>query len=260
MKFRRLRVIADKVGGSMISLLIPLIYIGSAFNQPQVIGGLPVELEDPVASYTVAVITPDPSISDRAKLCTGVVVGRRWILSARHCLVDVKTDKPYIFFSREIERPAHMQDAIRADKVVAHYDANSDLVMIHLPHDVPEDYLDVVFAHDAFLLKEENLVRVAGFGTADLLDPNSAGTLRSVTLKVSFPVTQQLIHLTRTGSDHDSACFGDSGGPAFYDQDGDLILVGIGRLVDSSTCQADSYYRNVGLYSDWITGVLNGQG
>jgi len=66
---------------------------------------------------------------------------------------------------------------------------------------------------------------LAGYGLSSQTDEKSAGTLRQVTVKTASVDTRRKVLIIATNT-RMGGCNGDSGGPAFIDQQGVLKLVG----------------------------------
>ena len=162
---------------------------------------------------------------DREGFCTGIVLGRREVLTAAHCLRP--TRDMAIVYRDANGRPALI--AVVAAEVHPLYRANAIAerrVSIDMALIETETPLDPRFAPprladgDGPAVGDEAIL--AGFGIAREGTPSSGGALRSARLKVRAPLSRILLWAEDGAAAGAGACGGDSGAPLFL-ADGETV-------------------------------------
>jgi hypothetical protein len=155
---------------------------------------------------------------DKAGFCTGLVLSRRILLTAAHCLRplrdmavhyrDGKGAAVIIPVDAAIAHPLYRADAIQARV------ESIDLALIRTARP-----LDPRFAAAAIggggAPAIGTAVILSGYGAAREGDWSSGGTLRSVTLAVREPASKVLIWAADPAGRAAGACSGDSGAPVW---------------------------------------------
>ena len=172
--------------------------------------------------------------------CTGTLVAPRVVVTAAHCVVEVQDlTKLKVYFGPRVGSGGR---EIRVVSGKAHPQASPDNVQ-----DV--DIAVLALAEPApFAPKKMNStpldqssvgkpLRLVGYGTDDP-QANGGGVKRQTTTRVTSYTPAEL----QFGGTGTSACYGDSGGPAFMTVGGQELLVGVTSGGDEN-CTEGSYSR-----------------
>lgn len=242
-----------------------------------IINGDMVLAGDPIAASTVALYYNDQRSDRTTPICTGTVIGRRTILSAAHCFVDVATSqkttieelatKLSVGFGVEIvasqRDPAVQFRAIESVDVHPNYKMNAlaaagageeldDVSIIHLSEDIPLSATVVSLSNDASVLEKGKVLDIAGYGvTKGGVNSVHATHLNRTQITIDEPNVNPTQFSYNVIGGH-SACSGDSGGPAYtHDDNGKLVVVGVTSWGDGE-CKEVGVYTSVASLHDWI--------
>ncbi len=202
-------------------------------------------------AHTVSLIARNAASSGQQ--CTGILVGPHQIVTAAHCLVNIKQLDIGI-------GPRYWRlPGIQADNFMRHPGWTSryhhDIGIITFTGDLPSQLKPVELATKP-PLKSGDLILIAGYGSAGEIHPDVRGQfgfLRQATVEVDLmePETNTftLKPYTRKGG-----CHGDSGGPGFVDREGKLELVGVisGPSSDAPCDEGHGTLVQVTLYQGWL--------
>jgi hypothetical protein len=138
-----------------------------------------------------------------------------------------------------------------------------DIALLKFEGDVPAEYTPAQLLTDSSQIADGRQIFVAGYGLNWTIGVSrGAGTLRAVALEVdeaNYAKTEtSLSQSVRRG-----ICSGDSGGPAYLLQDGQLYIWGVASRGDSlpvplvPKCMMFSIYTRVDAYANWIQEASN---
>ncbi len=252
-----------------------------------IIGGQIVADSDPLAQTTVQIFTFQLGKDETGQVgitgvagCTGTIISDKVIMSAAHCLAanarqsfvyfsdKVPTDLVG-FFSAYFKDPTTQKDLrqvqgalvgdnwIHAGQEEKNWD---DISLLKFDGGLPTGYKVAELVAANTQINNKDVVTLAGFGlTSPMIDgvkPVSTTALRSVNVSVKdaqFSVDELMI-ATGNGS---GSCHGDSGGPAYLNQKGKSVVVGITSRADFNTdpkgqCTGLTVYTNVQHFLGWI--------
>lgn len=243
-----------------------------------IVGGQIVQQTDKDAKSAVM-------IASNGHLCTGVVIGKKTILTAAHCLTGNETDTYVSFYSsiscesgfnkhQHVKKIAKLiineeyNPELTADKMVG------DIALIILKEDVPDGYQIYKIADPDRLDFHSNMF-LYGYGRTG---SNTGGVLvlRKVIVNhsaYSLDIPNKKVRLNQAGGS--GICSGDSGGPAFVlgqgsgqsrrdnaNEDADkyeMQILGINSYVvgpKEDICSNDSYQTLVHSYREWINSKI----
>ena len=213
------------------------------------------------APYTVMILN---RTGRAAGFCSGVVLARRAILTAAHCVPpggDIRVHfrdeagKPVLLPVEAVTRnPGYRADAVRTRQ------RSIDLALIRLPDDLPERFrpadlgaLDGAPVGTPF--------RVAGFGVGREGDGATSGQLRMGAVETRAPVSAVLLWARDPAGQGTGACEGDSGGPVLAASADTVEAITLWSAGDGARrCGALTQALWLGPLRGWIAGVLSGWG
>ena len=176
-------------------------------------------------------------IRDGEQHCSGVVIAPRWILTAAHCVAGAI---PQFFgVGRKL---GDLDDVVRLKQIYTHpdYDPETnvhDISLIELEENISAPIAFVNRNLDTSAPLPSTLV---GYGTTDSRGAVGNGRKRSVVVTFNEFSETQMGYENLGGS----ACFGDSGGPAYLQRpDGAEVVAGVTSYGDSNCAEFGVYVR-----------------
>jgi hypothetical protein len=180
-------------------------------------------------------------------ICTGTVVGSKTVLTATHCLNPKENTK---FRFRNINYDiAEMVRHPSWNGSKSKYKNDIGLILLTkaLPNVTP-----VPLARNA--PKAGDAIKLVGMGKTSS-SAQDEGVLRSGETKVAGVAGGVLGYFTVSGQPN--ICNGDSGGPAFADEGGKQVVVGVASAITGS-CGSKSYHVIVAGFRDWLVSKAGG--
>lgn len=217
-----------------------------------VVGGKLVKASDSFSKHTVALFffTLDADGNQGNGLCTGSVLDSSRILTAAHCVENVKAGFVVFALDGVIDivkgalknDPASLKVSRKITKIKAEpgYDPNggddefNDVAVVSFADGLAEGYKAAKFLSDKDTLasiQAGGAITLAGYGITKPNSQDGVGTLRKVDRKF-LKLTENKLNVWVSGSQGHDACSGDSGGPAFVKQGGEYYVVGVASRSD----------------------------
>jgi len=181
-------------------------------------------------------------------LCTGAVVAKRWVLTAAHC-VEGGLGGAVFAFGNSVDAPTRVID-VNGGQAHPQYDPDrivNDIALVRLASDAPVSPLPM--ATNLAGTEGANLTFV-GFGVTSGRTDDS-GTKRSVVIPLAELDAKTFMYTVRGRN----TCSGDSGGPAFVDQNGVSVVAGVTSYGDAS-CRQYGVDTRVDVYRNWIDSII----
>jgi len=248
-----------------VLMLIPLLMAGCGKTHDQsdakIIGGERVNDNDKIAVSTVALVQPSGH-----SFCSGTLVTPKHVVTAAHCLADYREDTLLIAFGTKAKLGSFVLENLRATKEFkVHEDFRAfalrlplappaDIAILELHEDAPAEFKSAVVLTARSSLSVGQDIILAGFGVTSTETPSS-GVLNKVDTEV-IATSSRMKEFTFGNSPGKSACSGDSGGPAYIESDGQLVLIGVTSR-GSRNCDATGIYTDIRYYVDWMVDYIN---
>ena len=244
----------------LTALVVGLLSLaGCGPSQPstlKIIGGSPVEEQDPVANRVVAIVR-----ADRTVHCSAVALDRSTFLTAAHCIYGKKLD------GWKIQSGLKSGDDESIDIISGEPHPKYDSAMMRtLTPDLPPYDLAVIKTATAarsiipvpIIRKGLNHftqsvlnITVAGYGRTEGEDPQSTGRLQKAIINISS-FNEAGREFTATDEDGKMACHVDSGAPAFMLIGNELTLVGIVSRGDRKCSSGVTVFTDISQQSDYM--------
>lgn len=239
-----------------------------------IIGGKVVTAEDSESKSTVLVLIFDPTIS-KMRNCTGTLIQQNLLVSAAHCFLEIDGTKLsekiriFLFFGSTYDGGAS-DDLIEISwkDVVTHpqyspetpgQGSGNDISVIRINGKIPGHYKPVRLAvTEAKSNYEGANVILAGFGqfTSDnRLENSEPFKLRKMTSIIVKNDDHRLVGQIAVKTFRNlSPFYGDSGGPAYFKLENELLLVGI---CSSGSPGLVEYYESIQQHTNWLKSSAN---
>jgi hypothetical protein len=250
--------------------------------QAQIINGEEVAPNDPLAASTVALYMPQKAPSQGiTNFCTGTLIAKNVVLSAGHCFLDVSEGYlriPLEEFLPQIRigfgLPVVLSETDtqitfrKIQRVVIHPDYRAgmvrramkipmpDVAIIFLDEDAPEGFTPATLGLSPDLIQKGREITLAGYGVTEASLKAKPKQLMKVQVRIDNPQMTSA-QFTYKVENHKSACFADSGGPAYFQlEDGQYVVGGITSWGDGY-CAKMGAYTSVPAFASFVTETLN---
>ncbi|NBX17852.1 MAG: S1 family peptidase [Proteobacteria bacterium] len=232
---------------------------------------------DDMTTATVAITfkLTNTDMTVASGICTGVIAGRNYVLTAAHCFAP-PSERPVGEFSGRVIVAPQISYTTRGsvlfdiERVAVHPDWNGvhhDIAVVFIKSNFPANLKAVSIAKQTSETAKNTKVLLVGYGITGE-EKTDAGTSRhgessvhSLINKTNYPNTTIENQIRIKGSPQTSAgaCTGDSGGPAFLKNSGLLLGLVSGMnlaIQENLDCKnRDSNYTLVEPYLGWIESV-----
>lgn len=235
---------------SFILAAMIAVLLGAGCDGGELVEGLPPPEEDNQRIVGGQTFTGLPAVgavlNNGQMYCTGTLIGPRKVLTAAHCVKNVYASSMSFMIGPSLDSA---QAVLKADSVHPHpgfsfYNLQDDIGVMVLAQDAPVTPMGVVTQMDSSWVGT-NLLFV-GYGNTSAY--GGAGTKRAAWIPIG-QVSSGTFSYTNNGR---SACTGDSGGPAFYeDASGQMLVAGVTSHGDQY-CSSFGVDTRVDVYLDFI--------
>ncbi len=227
-----------------------------------IIGGQQVAASNALAHGVVALY----DVQQKA-LCTASIVSDKYLITAAHCVRPGQTSNLRVVYGTDITNKASIAavgtvlGALQSPGWAANQNKaqnTGDIAIVRLAAPPPAGFAKVSLLTDASALQNGVNVLIAGYGiTVGHPDPNSkddngAGVLRSVVTRITNATFSASEVMLDEFQGQKGACHGDSGGPAYVQVNGQMMLFGVTSRGTDQFCTNGVIYTNILAYTKWF--------
>ncbi|MEQ1663949.1 MAG: trypsin-like serine protease [Bdellovibrionales bacterium] len=246
-----------------------------------IVHGTPVSETDPIGKSTVAlyIFTKNPQNQNEIhNYCSGTLVSPNIVMTAAHCIADYAADESKtIEYIRDNTRIGFglpvvhdLQDSrieFRSiTSVIVHPQyivdpTNSlhvkyDMTLLKLNAPAPATAVSAKLVSDRELIQSGLNIVLAGFGKIDGVKKIPATQVMRTTVKIDKGYYSPTQFTYKALGGH-ASCHGDSGGPAYLDNNSDQpFVVGVASWGDQ-TCEEMGVYTSVPAMYNWIIDTIS---
>jgi hypothetical protein len=234
----------------------PLPNVSKVRNSNHIIGGQDVTSDQDFSKTLVGLYN-----RQEGTLCTCSILSNSILITAGHCVDGYAPSDFLLLYGLALNGPEARIALIDSFAVHPLYATNKDLdadtgdiALIHFSGGLLPGYKPTTLLPNTELLKNGDTTTLAGYGISDPTTYSGTGVLRSVEVKienVDFGQSEILVNQT----EGKGACHGDSGGPAYANLDGKMLLWGLTSHSiddDDDDCIGKASFTKVAAYAEWI--------
>lgn len=215
-----------------------------------IVHGRGVPTKSSISKSVVALVS---EIEGGAALCTGTILDEQTILTAAHC-VDHSPEKMVVVFDTKVKGVAkenlrHADTYLQNPRWAKGGEHAGDIAVVHFTGGLPKSYQPVQLATRGQKLEEGSEVTMVGYGMSNVKKESGGGVLRETKTTI---VGKKAPDQIATDGHTSSVCFGDSGGPAFSEANGELVQWGVAHSVLNRECNETSLHTDIIPYEAWI--------
>ncbi|KYG65961.1 hypothetical protein AZI86_02520 [Bdellovibrio bacteriovorus] len=232
-----------------------------------IVGGARVSNAEPLAKKVVILVITK---SEGSSICTGAPIASDLILTAAHCVENV--DKAVAVFNNDISCESGInvtRDGVPVVTTVVHEGytgkaATDDLAVVKIQKNIPADYpINKIYQENSVLSSDS--VTLIGYGsTGKKGSGGGSGFLRTVNKSYSHDVVTNSYLSGRDrmwiSQKEQGMCYGDSGGPVFFEVGGELQIAGVNSAVrgdtDDTMCMGEAYAMYMPAYKEWLKAAM----
>lgn len=184
-------------------------------------------------------------------LCSGTLLAPDIVITAAHCLENIRSGVT-VHFGVQGERG--QRPVIRFRAHPGYKGFANDMAILRITGGLPAGSGPApVLDESPGQIPRDRKIIAAGYGDTQA-HVGDVGLLRYAPLEIMGTHEDQVV-LRGHGT---STCFGDSGGPAFLDHEGELILFGVvsGSLASGESCGGTLIFNRLDAHADWITQTI----
>jgi len=249
-------------------------------DQSKIIGGQNAEADEFLFMAGLADIE-NGVMNPRNHFCGGSLINEKWVLTAAHCLFDERgrSISPNSFFvflnTYDLTNPNEDREFHQVERIIIHpnYDNNTldnDLALIELKTTTNLPNVIIPNQNDESVMENGKAVNVIGWGALDRNERQFPNILQKVEVEIISTTTcnqrdwydneiSNVMFCAGLEEGGRDACVGDSGGPLFFEQNDEVIQLGIVSWGDiCGAAKSPGVYTKINQFSNWIENQIDG--